>query len=167
MRSFSVILCVVAMGFVGCAKSDAPFHDGGEFSAAEKMTLAAIDPDLPGWKPYYNALWNRDGTVRRVFLFRNDIASIVEQEDVLVFDGDGRLVEANVVEVSTGNEPETVLGVSPIRVQFRFSSGSIGRVHLAYSSLEQGIRHFRERCAEGRRVTADFHPNSRSTNSQK
>jgi hypothetical protein len=150
MRWFSVILCLVAMGFAGCAKSDAPFHAGGEFSATEKRTLAAIDPDLPGWKPHYNALWNRDGAVRRVFLFRKDIASIVEHEEVLVFDGEGRLAEVNVVELSTGNEPETVLGVSPIRVQFRFSPGSIGRVHLAYTSLEQGIRHLRERCAEDR-----------------
>jgi hypothetical protein len=167
MRGFGIILCLMAISFADCSKPGVPFRNGGEFSAAEKATLGAIDPDLRGWRPHYSALWNRGGTVRRVFLFRNDIASIVEHEDVLVFDGEGHLVEANVIEVSTGNQPQMVVGVSPVRVRFRFAPGSLGRVGLAYSSLEDGVRNLRERCAEARRVTADLHRDSGSTSSHK
>jgi hypothetical protein len=117
MRAFSAALLILAVLVASCAKLNTPFQSGGKLSAAEQQNVAAIHPLYARWRPNYSTLWVGHGVVRHVCL-STDGGSIVWPYDVFVFDGDGRVVEANIIDGPSGAEPKNLASISPLRVEF-------------------------------------------------
>jgi hypothetical protein len=113
-------------GLTACMKPEALLKPGGTFSVAERQSLAAIHPDLAHWQPSYTAVWRKGQMFRRVLLFRNDIASIVEHEDVLVFDAESRLVEATSLRFRLVMNHELSLVLRPCRFILSFRQVQLG-----------------------------------------
>ena len=112
---------------------------GGELSNAEKEGIARVQPGLVKWKPDFNASWNRDALVRRIYFHRYEVTSIGWPYQVFVFAGDGSIVEANVLDGPNDANPKRVLGVSPLRVEFAGAFGS-RTVEGFRCSAEEGRR---------------------------
>jgi hypothetical protein len=117
MRTFWAALLFVAVFMASCTKSGIPFQSGGKLSVAEQQNIAAIHPLYARWHPNYSAFWVQHGVAQHVCL-STDGGSIVWPYDVFVFDGDGRVVEANIIDAPSGAEPKSLPSISPLRVEF-------------------------------------------------
>lgn len=139
MRAFHLTCLLGLLSMASCAKRGEPVVQGGELSNAEKQGIARIHPGLVEWKPDFNATWNRDGLVRRIYFHRYEITSIGWPYQVFVFGGDGSVVEANVLDGPNDCSPRRVLSVSPLRVEFAGAFGSRTVEGFRYSA-EEGRR---------------------------
>ena len=166
IRTLLLIVFAFALGTISCSKRGVEFQQGGVLSAAEQENAAKrIDPYFASWRPHYSAQWNDKDIQRRVYLGRNDISSIAEHYQVLVFDGLGHLLEANYVEISNMNlGPKALISISPLCVEFVFPGGKRHRAGIAYSE-EEGMRLLKQYGQESKaaleslgHTSSDTHP---------
>jgi hypothetical protein len=173
MRMLHLLLLVAGVAATGCDHPRALFTDLGEITEPERQSLRAVGLDEHArGRPDYTGIWREGNMERHVYLFRNDVASIVEHIQVLVFDGKGNLLDANIVEVAVGQQPKAIVGVIPLRLEFVRSGIEHSEVvaQLAYSH-DEGLRRLQEYPASARvsraRVQDGTHLAPAQTNTQK
>ena len=130
-----------------CAKRGEPFVRGGQLSNAEKQSISRIHPSLANWRPDYSVLWSRDGVVRHIYFHRYEITSIGWPYQVFTFDGDGSVVEANVLDGPNNADPKSILGISPLQVRFVGTWGSRTVDGFRYSR-EEGRSELQKECED-------------------
>jgi hypothetical protein len=172
LHAFLPVVFAAALSVTSCSKPTVRFYKGGDLSQAEKRSLAErIDPYFAlFWRPHYSAQWNSDGIRRHVCLGRNDISSLIEHYQVCVFDEKGQLLQANCLEVWSGNEgPETLSAVSPLSVQFLLVGGGHARVGVAHSEQEgtRWLRDYARFARESKTLVESMPRNFATTNSIK
>jgi hypothetical protein len=123
MRAFYLASLLTACCTLSCRRPEVLFHEGGALSNAEKQGAAAVHPELARWRPQYTAQWDKEGVFRHVCL-STDGGSIVWGYQVVVFDGQGHVVEANIIDGPSGAWPKIVASVSPLLVAF--TGGALG-----------------------------------------
>jgi hypothetical protein len=123
MRIFLVIIFLLAVLSTSCSRSGVPLQAGGELSVVERQNIVAVHPDFMDWEPEQSALWTRHGIVRHICLRDGGIGSLTEPYWVVVFDGDGRVVEANIIQAPNPGTAKTVSSVSPLQVAFEAEDG--------------------------------------------
>ena len=115
VRSLWTASLLVVVLFSACSKPGMPLQPGGTLSPAERRSLAEFDPRLANWEPDLSAVWNRDRMVRHVYLEYSFFSGVRSSCPVFVFDGGGRLDEANYVG-GDATRSATVEAVSPLRL---------------------------------------------------
>jgi hypothetical protein len=123
-----------------------PLQPGGTLTPAERRSLAEFHPSLANWEPDLSAVWNRDGMVRHVYLQYSFFSGLRSSCPVFVFDGEGRLVEANYVGGDT-TKSATVEAVSPLRLADENERGRKFplKTSLAYATWRQDLKKILER----------------------
>jgi hypothetical protein len=143
MRAFILAFFLMILCTASCVKRGEPFKQGGQLARAEKQSIAKMQPELTDWKADYTAFWNRYGVVRHIYFHRYGLTSMGWPYEVFIFDGDGTVVEANVLDGPNDSNPKSVLGITPLRVQFVGMHGSTTVEGFRYSSEE--VRHTLQR----------------------
>jgi hypothetical protein len=123
MRPFFTVALLLAVLNISCTKSGVPLQSGGSLSSVERKNLVAIHPGFASWSPSQSAIWVRRGVSRHVCIRQGDIGSLSVSDEVVVFDGDGKVVEANVIQAPTSSNPKTVSRFSPICVTYERRDG--------------------------------------------
>jgi hypothetical protein len=118
MRHFFAIVLLLAVLSVSCTRLGVPLQSGGKLSPVERENIVAIHPDFARWNPSQSALWIRHGVTRHVCIREGGSGSLTMPFQVLVFDGDGGVVEANFINAPNPSTPKAVSGVSPLRVAY-------------------------------------------------
>lgn len=117
-------ICLLAVLTTSCS-SRVALQTGGKLSVAERRSVVAIHPDFANWEPSQNASWSRHGVVRHVCLKCGGIGSLTMPYWGIVFDGDGNIVEANIIQAPNPGEAEAIISASPLRVAFKANNGKI------------------------------------------
>jgi hypothetical protein len=140
MRAFYLVSLLAVCCTLSCRRPEVQFHKADALSNAEKQGAAAVHTELARWQPDSTALWDKQGVLRHVCL-KTDGGSIVWPYLVVVFDGQGRVVEGNIIDGPSGAWPKTVVSVSPLLVAF--TGGALGadtRTVGVHYSPEAGMR---------------------------
>lgn len=122
-----------------CKKPRVLLQPGGKLSASELKNICKIHPYLAHFKPGYNALWIRNGITRHVFIGCNGIGSITMPHEVFIFDGDGAVVGANIVQAPNPSTPMAVIGVAPLQIEFQCLDGET--MAVGDSCSQEAARH--------------------------
>lgn len=152
MRSFATIL-LLSILMTSCTKSGesgVPLQRGGTLSRAEQESIIAIHPRLKFWSPSHSAVWIRDGVTQHVCIREGDIVSLTTTSEVFIFDGEGKVVDANIIEAPDAPNRETsktVSSISPLRVVYRFPKGVVVELGERYPR-ESSRQDFRKRMEE-------------------
>jgi hypothetical protein len=125
MRHVFTIVLLLAVLNVFCTRSGVPLQSGGSLSAVERQNIIAMHPDLERWNPSQSALWVRHGITRHVCIQQGSFGGLTMPYEVFVFDGDGGVVEANLIEAPHPSTPMTVSSVSPLRVAYKSDGNSV------------------------------------------
>jgi len=132
-RAFSIVSVLLVVLASSCVKSGVPLQSGGTLSASEQQSIIAIHQGFSRWSPSHSALCVRDGMVRHFCLQSCGFGSLTEGYEVFVFDGDGRVVEANFIEAPNPATPKRVSSISPLGVAFERLDGKTMVVGVSYS----------------------------------
>lgn len=106
-----------------CTRPRVLLQPGGKLSASEQTNICKIHPYLAHFKPGYSALWISHGITRHVFIGCEGIGSITMPHEVYVFDGDGAVVDVNIIQAPNPSTPTAVIGVEPLQIEFRCLDG--------------------------------------------
>jgi hypothetical protein len=133
MRFVSIIVLLLAVLNSSCTKSGVLLQSGGTLSAAERQNIVAVHPAFARWSPSESALWVRHGVTNHVCIREGGIGSLTMPYGVFVFDGDGRVIEANYIQAPNPSTPKSVVGISPLRVAYERMDGETVVVGVEYS----------------------------------
>jgi hypothetical protein len=160
MRIHALTL-VMALSVASCTKpasTEPPieFSERGQLSDAEAQSLKALHPGLARWTPHYSAVWSRDGVIRHVCL-STDGGSIVWPYDLFIFDQDGCIVEADILEGPSGGWPKNLVNVAPLEIGF--TGGILDKNTVSVRSPhspEEARRTVIQRAEESQRMSLAF-----------
>ena len=158
MRGLYKILLIAAFATTSCGRHVSLFEPC-RLSIAEHQSITNLYPGFAGWGDIadYGVVWVRGGVTRHVCLFGGG-GSIIWQYEVFVFDTDGHIVEANVVNAPSGGYPVSLSSISPLLVRFTSDAmhkGESVEIGCAYSH-EEGQQKVAEDSKEMLRVHAAF-----------
>ncbi len=124
MRFVFIIVLLLAALCSSCTKSGVVLQPGGTLSAAERQNIVAIHPAFTSWIPSESALWIWHGVTNHVCLLRGmSSLGLTVTYNVFVFDGAGRVVEANSVNAPYESAAKAVIGISPVQVAYEDLDG--------------------------------------------
>ena len=123
MRAFLTFVFSLVVLITSCTKSGAPFQPGGALSAMERQNIVTIHQGFAGWNPTDSAFWGRGGNALHVCIREGGVGGFTQSAEAFIFDGDGRVVEANILDVPMAYTAKTLSGVLPLQVAYRRRDG--------------------------------------------
>jgi len=125
MRYVLIIVLLFACLVVVFRMRGVALRSGGVLSAVERENVVAIHPDFARWEPSQSAQWVRHGVTRHVCIQGGGIGSLTMPYAVFVFDTEGGVIEANIINAPNPSTPKRVISVSPLRVAFERDSRTV------------------------------------------
>ena len=145
----SIGLCIL---LTACSKSEPVAHlrPGGTLTLAERSHLASLHPLLTNWTPNFSGAYINADATQHVYLREHGIGSTVSgsRADALIFDSDGRLVDAGILHVRFAFIKDcTLLSLSPLRFRISYSDND-SKEYACYVSHDSATNQLREEMAE-------------------